>query len=366
MTATRDTSVGKRAVEPDQLAAMWETVRDLVLIQPRRYWVDLLACTVAGWGGVAAAVWATAHLDGGRRAATVALAVLASALAFYRSASFIHEMSHFGNRTELRWWVWGWRLLAGVPLMLPSFLYELHTEHHARASYATDADGEYFAPHQTLAQQLALAVAFAVVGPVGLALRFAVVAPLSWVVPPIARAKWRWLSSLAVRRGYTADDRPDRGSFVRRHWFLEEVLAFAWAWGALAAAVASPVARTTVASLAAASSLGLLLNGLRVIGAHRYAGGGSGSRLDQFSDAIDYEQRVALAELWAPTGLRFHAIHHLFPRLPYHALPEARRRLASTWDCAASTEHSLLQVIYRRARRRRSGVPEHGAVPRSC
>jgi fatty acid desaturase len=33
------------------------------------------------------------------------------------------------------------------------------------------------------------------------------------------------------------------------------------------------------------------------------------------------------AELWAPVGLRYHALHHLFPSLPYHNLGKAHRRL---------------------------------------
>jgi fatty acid desaturase len=355
----REAAAGGRPVEADQLAAMWERVSDLARIRPGRYWVDLVCCTVVGWGGIAVAVWATTHLDGGLRAATMALGMITASMALYRSAVFIHEVSHFGNRPELRSWVWGWRLLAGMPLMLPSFLFELHPEHHSRATYGTDADGEYFAPHQTLAQQIGLAVVYAVGGPVGLAVRFGVIAPLSWVIPPVARIKWRWLSALAVRRGFSADDQPDQSSFICRRWFVEEALVCAWVWAALAAAAVSPVARTAMVCFAVAFTPALLLNGLRVIGAHRYTGGGSGGRLDQFRDAIDYEQRFGLAELWAPTGLRLHAIHHLFPRLPYHALPEARRRLASTWDCAGSTEHSLLQVIYRRASGHRSGLPEH-------
>ena len=35
------------------------------------------------------------------------------------------------------------------------------------------------------------------------------------------------------------------------------------------------------------------------------------------------------SELWAPVGLRYHALQHLLPGIPYHALPLAHRRLAS-------------------------------------
>jgi fatty acid desaturase len=34
--------------------------------------------------------------------------------------------------------------------------------------------------------------------------------------------------------------------------------------------------------------------------------------------------------LWAPVGLRYHALHHLMPRLPYHNLAAAHRRLVAT------------------------------------
>ena len=34
-----------------------------------------------------------------------------------------------------------------------------------------------------------------------------------------------------------------------------------------------------------------------------------------------------LPALWAPVGLRYHALHHLLPSTPYHSLAEAHRRL---------------------------------------
>ena len=32
-------------------------------------------------------------------------------------------------------------------------------------------------------------------------------------------------------------------------------------------------------------------------------------------------------ELWAPVGLRYHALHHYFPGVPYHNLPRAHHRM---------------------------------------
>ena len=50
-------------------------------------------------------------------------------------------------------------------------------------------------------------------------------------------------------------------------------------------------------------------------GAHRYCGSGEPmSSAEQVRDSNDFPG--VLAELWAPVGLRYHAMHHLFPQLP--------------------------------------------------
>ena len=79
-----------------------------------------------------------------------------------------------------------WNALVGIPLLLPSFLYEgVHTDHHRQRSYGTPRDPEYVPfgrrPPVVMASY-ALGSAFL---PFAVAFRFGVLAPLSWLVPPL-------------------------------------------------------------------------------------------------------------------------------------------------------------------------------------
>lgn len=62
--------------------------------------------------------------------------------------------------------------------------------------------------------------------------------------------------------------------------------------------------------------------------AHHYTNdGGELTFVDQLLDSVNYPNHPLFSELWAPVGLRFHALHHLFPSLPYHNLAKAHRLL---------------------------------------
>jgi fatty acid desaturase len=72
----------------------------------------------------------------------------------------------------------------------------------------------------------------------------------------------------------------------------------------------------------------LLLNSLRTLAAHRYRSAGDPmTTTQQMLDSLNYPRRSWLIPLWAPVGLRFHAIHHLFPSIPYHNLAAAHDRV---------------------------------------
>src|SRR2546430_5904123 len=143
---------------------------------PRIYWTDMLLSAATGWTAFVLSVRATTPWGRG------ALLIVA-AFALYRAVLFIHELTHLAVH-ELPAFRGAWNALVGIPLLLPSFLYEgVHTDHHRQRSYGTPADPEYVPfgrrpPHLIVSYAL-----FSLLLPVMLVLRFGIIAPLSWVFP---------------------------------------------------------------------------------------------------------------------------------------------------------------------------------------
>ena len=64
-------------------------------------------------------------------------------LALYRAGSFIHELTHI-RKNALPGFRLVWNILVGVPLLIPSYMYEgIHSLHHNRTKYGTVDDPEY-------------------------------------------------------------------------------------------------------------------------------------------------------------------------------------------------------------------------------
>jgi fatty acid desaturase len=102
----------------------------------------------------------------------------------------------------------------------------------------------------------------------------------------------------------------------------------------------------------------LTLNALRTLGSHRWTSDGRELNfVEQMIDSVNYPHAPWVSGLWAPVGLRFHALHHLFPSMPYHALGRAHRLLMKELPLdspyrrteAKSLSESLLG-LWRRAR----------------
>ena len=69
-------------------------------------------------------------------------------------------------------------------------------------------------------------------------------------------------------------------------------------------------------------------NQLRTLAAHGYDNDGDPVDSDgQLLDSVNLRGWPLLTALVAPVGLRFHALHHHLPGLPYHSLGHVHRRL---------------------------------------
>ena len=74
----------------------------------------------------------------------------------------------------------------------------------------------------------------------------------------------------------------------------------------------------------------MFLNQVRTLVAHLWENDGEPmSVTEQYLDSVNVPPPATLPALWAPVGLRYHALHHLLPGVPYHTLGEAHRRITA-------------------------------------
>lgn len=298
------------------LRAARDLTKDLGEARASIYWPDMAGSALLGWIMLAGTVLA----------ADPAIAVacgLVAALAFYRALMFIHELTHI-HRDALPGFRLGWNLLVGIPLLTPSFMYEgVHTLHHKRTQYGTVEDPEYLPLALMKPWSLPLFVVLALLAPAALLFRFAVLVPLGALVPAVRRQLWARASALSINPAFRR--RPPEGE-LRRQVAWQELGGMLWAWALLASTQA--IGWRPLLIMLTVVSLTAVMNQLRTLVAHLWENEGEAMTVTaQFLDSVNVPPPGRIAELWAPVGLRYHALHHLMPSMPYHALPEAHRRL---------------------------------------
>jgi len=162
--------------------------------------------------------------------------------------------------------------------------------------------------------------------PVFVVIRFFILVPVSLLIPRAHRTLCVCFSSLCLNPGFRRDVTAELESDIRR-WEIVTVLT----WAAIATVlIIDHVAWRCLLTWYVAFAGVAVINTIRTLGAHRYTSDGTPIGRDaQLIDSIDTPGAV-WTELWAPVGLRYHALHHCFPGIPYHNLNAAYGRLIAS------------------------------------
>lgn len=313
------------------LKAAANLTRDLNVPSARVFWADIVGSAVLGYVSLGIAMLAASPW-------LMVAAGIVAVLALYRAGSFIHELSHI-KHSQLPGFRLGWNLLVGIPLLIPSFLYEgVHNMHHAKTRYGTVEDPEYLPLALMKPWTLPLFLLASALAPVALLLRFAVLTPLSLLSPRLRAVVVARYSGLQINPHFRR--RPAEGD-SRRQWAWQETACSLWAITLIGLIVAGVIPLHAALVFLAVTSGTMFLNQIRTLVAHLWENDGEQMSVTaQYLDSVNVPPPATLPALWAPVGLRYHALHHLLPGVPYHNLAEAHRRLTAALDGDSVFHHT--------------------------
>ncbi|GFE69557.1 DesA-family fatty acid desaturase [Chroococcus sp. FPU101] len=298
-----------------------EWIKDLLTPQKAIFWSDLLLSASVGWMAfiIAYLVTPLSWQQG--------IAVIIAAIAFYRALVFIHELTHLKENAIPKFKLC-WNLLVGIPLLLPSFTYTgVHADHHRLSTYGTEQDPEY-RPFAGKKGEILFFVAHSFLLPGLLTLRFLVLAPIGLFIPSLHHLLERHASSLSMNLAYCRKVNDVERSEIK---ITEIILLSIWSIPISLAALGILSWRIFVIWYVMMALI-MCTNTLRTLGAHRYGSDGTSMNLEQqLQDSVDTPGEFWTV-LWAPVGLRYHALHHYFPSMPYHNLPVAYQRLSQNFS----------------------------------
>ena len=303
-------------------------------VRPARYWFDFLFSMLLAYGF--GAIYLTAPFGFWPRVIAFPLAVFW----IYRLVSLVHEVCHLGQG-EMRAYKIAWNLCVGVMTLSPSpFFTRQHRDHHSQKLYGRPEDPEYIV-NSLRRGEIGSILGFALlvaVYPLLVFCRF-FFAPWSFLHPRLRE----WVLQQASSMTFTPRYVRKLNDFDRRAVAAIELLCWLRATAMIAFVVLGWSDWTRLPLLYAIALGVITLNQLRLLADHHFESHGEGLELNQhIQDSCNYTGRDFMTWLLFPFAIRYHALHHLFPSLPYHNLQAAHEYLTARLP-ADSPYHSLDQ-----------------------
>lgn len=302
----------------DEIRIMHGLIRPLLTFDRRRFLMDLLVTSLLAWSIAVAAYLAASEY------ATLFLCLIGGCV-FYRAATMIHDISHFQKELEKEAFIWN--LLVGVPFLIPSFMYvNQHLQHHSVARYTSDEDAEYEQYAGRGVGIVLLRLMKCPLLPLFAPVRFLFLAPVGLMSRRIGGIVRMHFSTLSLKIPFKRSVLPD-GEI--RTWVVLEAITWAYCLIFSGALWCSILSWKALAILYSYVAIGETLNVIRALGGthgYRHSPARIGFR-SQIEDSFNIESRSMLHRILFPNGLQYHALHHLFPRIPYYRMREAHTLL---------------------------------------
>ena len=260
--------------------------------------------------------------------AAQAACVIVSAFILFRATVFIHETYHLSK--SLKGFIWYYNLLHGFLHKIPYYGYTTHRYHHLPETYGTMNDPEYevlgdkskfynlfFAPLILMALQ-----------PVFMMVRWGIMPLFLPFIGKKARMGiYTYASALAMNIRY---QRPAPSDVEKKDWYMQDACCLFYSAVTVVLFVAGYLPSNLLAIWYVSVYLISVVNYYRTMLNHRYfTGFDSTNHKQQVIDSITYVLTPFNA-LFFPVGLGYHALHHMFPQIPYHNMGKVHNVLMHT------------------------------------
>ena len=286
------------------------------------YWADMLISVSIGWGA-----FYIMYISNNLFVEMVSY--LVAVFAFLRAIGFIHEISHQSKgryATFMRAFRRVWNVIVGVPFMISSPFYSCHLVHHSVNTFGTKEDPQYLHVKGHPGKAIGFVLIQAISSCIMLPLRTLILVPLSLIIKPLRIKIEEKMSSIAEPH-YTAKFSDDD----KKTLLLNDVQSSMFWWAVLYLAYTGILPVVTLIMFMAIIFGVMFVNAYRILGEHTYDpeqySAEKNSSLREFINSYNYNKGGLLIELLYNTGLRYHALHHYLPQIPYHNLPAAHRLL---------------------------------------
>jgi len=309
---------------PD-LSIMKISIASQIKPSPLIYWSDLLLTAIVSWGLFYFAIkFSPTHI-------IYYFLVFLSAIGLYRAVAFTHELVHL-KKDAVPGFLLAWHVVCGIPLLAPHFLYRaIHVAHHSKKNYGKNSDGEYIGFGTTGRWLIAAHLLFNFLIPIVSILRFMVLAPVSLLHPGLRVFVMEKMSFMGLRFSFSRPIPTRKSELIS--WHVQEFSCSLLCWVVFVLLMTGTLPVIFLFQWYAVMVIILTLNSLRSLGAtHWYTSNGEDlSFVDQIRDSISVTSNSLFTKILCPVGTQYHALHHMFPSIPYHSLGKVYRYLLANF-----------------------------------